>query len=196
MLTRADHAVKHARDEARLAERSKFETWVEDQYKLCQIIDRPEDPTKLLHQLGRKMSVKEFEGVLKKLNPSLSIKPIPSKPNYAKVIWGVRKNPISGRVEPNVVCSCENRFMPEFSLMERIEKEMPVMVDHMTPETPAFITVPACGGEIMRGWRTVLVTLVKEGAITVADVENVVGHADRPGWANHIGRREVKNLLF
>lgn len=46
-------------------------------------------------------------------------------------------------------------------------------------------------GEKKRGWRTVLVNLVKLGLLTVSQVENEFLSDDTPEWARHTGKKNV-----
>lgn len=47
------------------------------------------------------------------------------------------------------------------------------------------------GSEKIRGWRTILIYLIANGAISLTQAENTFGPADTPEWAGHTGKAPV-----
>lgn len=57
-------------------------------------------------------------------------------------------------------------------------------------QRPGWIKVTKLWGEIVRGWRTVLIRLVQEGVIPISVAESFGGD-DRPTWAAGLGKRQL-----
>jgi len=76
------------------------------------------------------------------------------------------------------------RFDENDNLLElgRIEWE-----EGAIPAGTELVKLP--GGEKMRGYRTVLAILVREGLITPTEVENEFGSINTKEWANHMGKQ-------
>jgi hypothetical protein len=74
------------------------------------------------------------------------------------------------------------------TLLEQASADTPM-------DKPYMQKVARVGRELVRGWRTVLALLVRQGLIRVVDVERLVGAADRQTWAVKIGRRREVCLV-
>ena len=161
-------------------------------------------------QLGKPLTTEALETRLKKLNKNLRIIRYPLMPNKAGVFLSVPTG-------LEFLMPCEYGIMPEHSIMtekhedildpanarsggtlSHIErKDLPKHYE--TPDglvfepglRPGMKRIYEAGSEKVRGWRTVVIRLVKEGIISGPLTEREFGGDDTmPEWAALMGRRE------
>lgn len=180
-------------------------------------------PANVQRQMGRKMSVAEFEAKLAQLNiPNLLTEVNPQNPTK-KALYQIRDG---NRV---YLMAYENSEMPEYSIFSvkqnkfwngerQIDrKDLPTPLSYelrdvidndgvnlgqvnipvYDPDAPlpgqAVIDEP--WHEVLRGWRTILGRLVEDGLVDASRVIAVFGDAERESWAVRMGRRD-NNLAF
>jgi hypothetical protein len=162
-----------------------------------------QDPTNPQVQMGREMSPKELERRLKKLNPNLQFA-INSHNTTKKYVFCDH----NGTKE--TLCPYENSTMPERSVLKKKAQEVQDMSVSKIErkDLPRATFVPGQGfvfdsllpgfkviqqpwGEAVRGWRTVLIKLVKMGYLTPAQVEREFGSDNTAQWASHLGKQRI-----
>lgn len=217
MLIRSDAAIERERKGGiQEAVRERMKAWVLEQIKDSVYVREHEiSPANSERQLGRYMTSAEFEQRLKKKFPNLHFEVNPFNPTK-KALY------VIDRRGKTYICSYENGFMPEHSIMKIKEIEVPDLdilrqkdpvrhgLGHIerkdlpksefdpkqgfiavsTGLKPGFKKVAVPWGEVVRGWRTVLVKLVLANVTTPAEVEAIFGAANRREWAEHMGKRE------
>lgn len=169
-------------------------------------------------QLGRGMSVEEFELRLTKLNPRLKFIVMPLKKSK-KAIYTL--GPDGGAT---FILAYENGFMPERSIHEEVIELVPDYSIGM-PGTPAIqradvekqaTWIPSAnaplggeyhfedktaglgwkkitrlGAEKTRGWRTVLIKLMISGYLTLGQIEREFGADNTAEWQGHTGKASI-----
>ena len=161
-------------------------------------------------QLGVPMDANVFEAKLRPLLPSKTF--ILHNPD------GIRRGVIyEEETGPRCLVSYKSGLMPEFSQMRVVEdivdtgikkfsaRDMPEMIKLPDPTSPTgwrfapkdpnailpgFEKRNKIWHEETRGWRTVLVKLVIEGALTREQVEKNFGRAQTAEWKGHLGHGE------
>lgn len=134
----------------------------EDRERLLQRTRNPEfEEMTGERRLGHVMHSNEFIGRLKKILPNL-------------VVWpGLRGNDLSlYRVygeQVDFICWCAQRYLPEFSIVEFNKDRQPI-------------------NEI-RGWRTVLIRVIKFGLLSEQQVEKEFGRPTNPQEARFWDRQ-------
>jgi hypothetical protein len=144
-------------------------------------------------RLGRQMFPAELERRLKKLNANLFFEVIAENPTHKRASLLIP----NGR---KVLVVYENSLMPERSIPKLRTMEVPdptfTHLDRKDMPTdpdalrPGWRRVQIPWGEAKRGWRTVLVRLIQQGAITVTQAETEFGSDETPEWRQHTGKGE------
>ncbi len=130
------------------------------------------------HQRGRAMTTTQFTGLIHQLNRDLVILPHPANDSKACVYLLLP----NGSKEFIVVC--ENGLMPEWSIMGTLEVRVPDGGIHgMWKKTK----VP--GQELFRGWRTVLIYLIRKKLVSLEAVERLFGPCNRQSWCIFTGKQ-------
>lgn len=186
-----------------------MQQWVAEQTaNAVYLKDEDMSPANVARQMGQQMSAVELEKKLLKLNPNLVFEVITENPTHRKA-FELRRG------EKHPLTIYPNGIIPEHSFM-RVKEELVQDMDFYKETTGTFHLnrkdlpkhefVPGEGykwdgvplgfkktlipyGEYLRGWRTVLVRLVEQGAITPTQAEMVFGADNRPEWANHMGKQ-------
>jgi hypothetical protein len=165
------------------------------------------------YQLGRPLTTEQFEAKLLKVNPNFRF--FTGRVNTTMRYIGVE---VSDGIE---YATCFQRgVLPEHSIMDTEEEEVrdfsignPSLAgspaiqrsDVMLALEKAAKTgeevdrtagmgwkkVKRLNTEVTRGWRTVLVQLLNQGWIRLADVEREFGNGDRQAWQEHTGKAEL-----
>lgn len=168
-------------------------------------------------QRGHAMSTEEFERKLKSIAPHLTILSYgdPTKkgiywnfgtPDQKAVAFENSTNmpefsiyePVVRELQNTIVASDKFRLsgkdLPKHEIVpeERdaagnVTREANVLWDGLLP---GMENVEHAWREKVRGWRQVLVTLVLEKQITIADMERVFGSANRLGYARYLGKHD------
>ena len=180
---------RHARLDPVMKHRAEVDKYVEKQLETAEVLgDAEKDPTVFERQLGEKLDYIVFEDKLQKLNPRLQFLTFPLNPTK-RVCFVTRAG------EPYSLCVYDIAPgpMPEYSVLERRAEET-YDLGIRTIRKEDFDKdgnwlgkkiVYRTGRELRRGWRTVLLYLLKEGELTLAQVENTFGHGTRQSWAAH-----------
>lgn len=136
-------------------------------------------------QWGLIKDYRVLEKELQKLSPYFRIIPVDKLPTRAVVCFKGEKLFFTERV------------MPEFSIMDTIEEEVPILENRiMSLDDPSTEIVKIPGRELFRGWRTVLIMLMYFGILTRTEVEKNFGSCDRPSWAHHTGKQKIQGVHF
>lgn len=136
-------------------------------------------------QMGMIKDYRVLDRELRELNPQIRLIPNPDNPTKAfVVIQGIKR-------------FATERTMPEFSIMATVEEEVPIFENRvMSLDDPSMEVVKRPGREILRGWRTLLLRLVKFGFLSLGDVERKFGSCERPSWVHHTGKQKVEGVNF
>jgi hypothetical protein len=171
----------------------KFQQHLENDQRLkeyiaqCDWIDefRPDDPER---QRGKMKTRLEVENMIKALVPG-ELRFMVNPKNVSKC--SVAKVFPDGEVR--TICCYENGWMPEWSIMKPLYEWVPdsnvqVITKQMVEEQgewAGFKQVPTMVIEWIRGWRSILITLVNEGYVSGEKVNRLypVEKADRVNWA-------------
>lgn len=180
---------RHARRDPIESHRADVAKYVENQLATAEYIgDEDNDPTIFDRQRGEELAYEVFEAKLKKCNPDLHFLTFPLNP-HKRVCFRV----LSGEPTPLCVYDIGPGPMPEYSILERRPEEtydLSIRTIDRKDINPDGTwkgkkTVYRTGKELRRGWRTVLLYLLKERALTLAQVETTFGHGTRQSWAAH-----------
>lgn len=170
-------------------------------------------------QRGRTMSTEDFERKLSSIAPHLVFKSY-GDPTKKAVYWNVGRPNQQGlafenslsmpefsifelvkRELQNPIVASENfrldaRDLPKYEIVpeERdaegnITREADI---NWYDSLPGMAEQEDAWREKVRGWRQLLVMLVLEGQITIADMERVFGSANRRGYALYLGKHDSK----
>lgn len=162
------------RDRTFTVEKSRFLTnqALRDEYignQVCLAPDGNRDVGNWLQQCGRPLLTSEFMRLVKRLNPNVGSEPAiqdPSK-HVLYVEESFRNDAMGWERRKRYLCGMEAQIMPEFSVRLWKWDKMP------DPSgLPQWVDVKKPTGE-MRGWRTVLVRLMKERLVSPAGVEQL-----------------------
>jgi hypothetical protein len=173
------------------------------------------DPTNSTKQLGNYMESSLFEKKLVTiLPPSCFFLDNPWKAGFRAV---VRRASISTwYVDYETLCPYERGILPEHSVMQLVEKEIPdpdvisrrksisrkdlgrfefkkgegYIFDERDVK-PGYKRIKQLGREVKRGWRTILLKLVIANVITLTDAERVFGAPDDIRWAAQAGKQKL-----
>lgn len=198
-----------------LAERQKLQDYISYHEAQATLIDDKElSPTNTERQFGSSRTVESLEALLLKLNPSFQFEDVP------RDLAHLYQKPLFKRLKFNeeTLTLYHNDLSPEYSIFNTKEEEVyDPSVNHLdrkdlTPDMyelradengnleyffdptkarPGFKLIKKPWNELYRGWRTVLVRLLKSGHVKLPDVQRLVGDADRPSWASHTGKNIV-----
>lgn len=127
------------------------------------------DPTKVHHQMGRAMSWREFVARIKRLNNALQIQDSPSAPDkVAALLYPVVVQTETGGTENKLqfLCAFDKAVLPEHTVL------MPVYERAWDSEKKDFVRTLKTT-KFTRGWREVLVRMLRAGLVRKADVDVV-----------------------
>jgi len=176
--TQLNHALKNAGE----AQRSQRLAELEQEIRSNTITvgeDNGRDRSNLLAQLGRPMTAAELMRRLKLCNPKLIFEQAIKQPRYGGIYVEVTEKSITGGWETRKVhvCGFEWGMMPEFSVIHKTTTRLPdpdlLGLDKPTREVK-WKEVETFSDET-RGWRTVLIRLLKANLIKKIDVEQHFG---------------------
>lgn len=187
--------------------------WLKQQLAHCVYIENEnEDPSNIPQQLGQMMTAKDFEDKLIKLIPNLKFEYNPVNPKM-KALYHIKGE------KKEYICSYHADIMPEHSII-KIKKELvwdpdqKILKRSELPKhqwvagkgyvfegiPPGWKEVKVPWGELKRGWRTVLIKLVKEGLLTIPQAESFNGSPTsqfgQRAWAYHLGKREGSEVAI
>ncbi len=187
--------------------------WLADQLQHCVFLENEnENPSNIQQQLGNPITGTQLEENLNKLTNRLVFEHNPINP-LMKAIYILKGD------NKEYFCSYHADLMPEHSII-KVKKEIVWDPDYKEPlkrsELPKHRWVPGKGyefdgippgwkevtipwGEIKRGWRTILIKLVKEGILTVTQAENFIpinptSQFGQKAWAHHLGKRTSQDM--
>ena len=187
----------------------------QEQSHVVLIDDKLVDPTNSTKQLGNYMESSLFEKKLVTiLPPSCFFLDNPWKSGFRAV---VRRASISTwYVDYETLCPYERGILPEHSIMQLVEKEIPDpdvisrrksisrkdlgrfefkkgegYVFDERDVRPGYKKIKQLGREVKRGWRTILLKLVIANVITLTDAERVFGAPDDMRWAAQVGKQKL-----
>lgn len=188
--------------------------WLDQQLQHCVYVENEnEDPTNIQQQLGSMMTSHFLEERLKQLTNRVLFEFNPINP-LMKALYILK----DGKKE--YFCSYHADMMPEHSII-KVKREVVWDPDYTEPlkraDLPKHKWVEGKGyvfegvppgwkevlipwGEIKRGWRTILIKLVKEGILTVTQAENFVpftptSNFGQKAWAHHLGKRNTGDSI-
>lgn len=171
------------------AHRAQVNTYVAKQLETAEYLGDPEkDPTVFDRQKGEELTYEVFEAKLKKCNSGLQFLTFPLNP-HKRVCFRVE----AGEPTPLCVYDIGPGPMPEYSVLERRPEETyDLSIKTIKKEDfdkdgnwAGKKIIYRTGKELRRGWRTVLLYLLKENALTLSQVESTFGHGTRKAWASH-----------
>lgn len=172
------------------AYQDKLSAWVRDKMLTQSYVEvSGNDPRVWERQKGRQITSTQLETMLKPFLPS-SCHFLQHPTNPSKRFIG---QDIAGTMTTVIVY--EHPLMPEFSLLaNHSEQEWDGHTTHidrkdLTPgRTVGVQTINQPGVEVIRGWRTVIIRLVKEGFLTPSQADSLMGSTDRPEWQFGLGK--------
>jgi hypothetical protein len=179
------------------AQRQRAVDWAQQQLGYIQVAGNAHGPTNPTAQWGEPKSVSSLGALLRQINPRLHLDPTPEKGFYSIALE--QKDPTTKRLTKQHLFCCgaaAGGLLPEYSVMESMEIELPNMDNRMAKFDPATLRTKSLGAEKIRGWRTVMVRLVHDGFATPTQVERLVGPSPRLSWAAHLGKRDHRALQF
>ncbi len=188
----------------------------EKSLKIDNVVGSRVDP---MAQYGRYMQYEDFEKKLLPLLPErFHIIDHPNRPGMRWLYEDIL-NPETHQAERlHITAYCKgplpeksihyakNEIRPVRNAGPISAKDMPKMKRIPAPHLPGgydFVPVDETavlpgwekdtdlGAEHVRGWRTNLLKLISNGAITVTQAERVFGAGDSPEWAGHVGKTRV-----
>ena len=179
----------------------KINKWIKEQEAMAVYVKHDDlSPCNVEKQMGQKLWPHEFDLRLKKLNPSL-FSEVNTFNRNKRMLYIMENGKKRG------VCPFENTVMPEHSIVAVKEERYPdpnlprdnegnPLYDrteaNKDPDNYGWITQLIPWHEAFRGWRTVLIKLVKEGIATPTQIETIFGSSDTTGWAYAMGKRDTK----
>ncbi len=129
-------------------------------------------------QMGRAMTTTQFTELLRRLSRDLVVLPHPRNETKSCIYLMLPDN------KKEFIVVCEAGLMPEWSIMGTLEVRVPDTTIHgMWKKTK----VP--GQEILRGWRTVLIYLIRKKLVSLEAVERLFGPCDRQSWCIFTGKQ-------
>lgn len=167
------------------------------------------DPCNETKQFGNPMTSTEMETRLKKCLPlNITFIDNPFNPTKKAIVR------VKNLIETETICAYERGIQPEHSVMMLVTKEVPDAdvinrrksisrkdlgrfefdskrgyVFDETETRPGFKKIKQIGRELKRGWRTVLLRLLGENLITLADVEKYFNSDNTAEWAKFTGKQ-------
>ena len=171
--------------------------WVAEQLGQGRVLDDMDmSPTNMDRQMGRMMTGPQLEVIMKKLNQNLHFE---VHPNDSALSVVYQLMPDGSR---KYISAYQRLWMPEYSLFKVNYEEHPdpdiprrniggISAEVIERGSKPMRRVAVPWGEAVRGWRTVLVYLVRNRLTTPDAVERVAGASDRASWAAHTGKDAV-----
>lgn len=206
-----DALIKDRRDAKLKKHLEEKQKWMEEQLKHCVFLENEkEDPSNIQQQLGEMMTGPELERRLKLLIPNIHFEFNPFNP-LMKALYHTKNG------QKEYLGAYHADIMPEHSII-KIKKEIVWDQDYNEPlkrsELPKHKWVEGKGyvfegippgwkevsipwGELKRGWRTILIKLVKEGLLTVTQAESFGNPSSTFGqraWAYHLGKKTDSSI--
>lgn len=203
---------------AREEERERQRQWAMAELQDCRVVLDPNtSPANVERQMGKRMSLEEFERKVQQLDPAFHFEVVPGN-TTKKYLWHSRPD---GRAK---ICLYENSpMLSEYSLFSTKEEELvDPNIRHISradlpkatwagleydPDTgdvrgegyrfesdirPGLVKISRPWNEIVRGWRTVLAQIVQAGLASPERVERLFGASPRRTWAAKMGKTEQK----
>lgn len=140
--------------------------------------DAGRNTSNLAAQLGRVLTFKELTDKLHLCNRTLIFERSIRNPEYSGIYIEKWRKQGTGRFQKEKVflCGMESGPSPEFSVIHRTIKKVanPALLGSPEASDGKWLEVPTFLAET-RGWRTVLIRLLKEGVITRASVQEHFG---------------------
>lgn len=197
LLNTSNNEAMHRRLNAQAAKQAQMKTWITEQEANCIAdLDPESNPTDILSRIGKPMHENAFEAKLKVLNPSLIFQWNEFNSTKKAMYRATPKG-------PEYLFPYDSGLMPERSIMA-VEEEMVPDAAVFTPgfvierkefkpdgTNPYYRKVKKVWNEKQRGWRTVLIKLVKCGLLTPTQVETAFGAANTKEWQGHLGKTAV-----
>lgn len=179
---RRDHKAEELVQMTREGQRNEVERMLRDQAFVTDWDTSVSNPHR---QMGLVKDYRVLDKELQELNPQIRLIPDPANPTKAFVtVQGVIKR-------------ATERTMPEFSIMATVEEEVPIFENRiMKLEDPSMEVRKRPGREVLRGWRTLLLILIKDGHLTLNAVEKKFGSCERPSWVHHTGKQKIQGVNF
>lgn len=186
-------------------QKADLQEWVKNQTANAIWLNNDQNPTNVMRQMGRPLTAAQFEAKLKRILPNMHTEFNFFRPDK-KALYVV------DRRGKNYVCPYESGLMSEHSILAQKDEEVwdgtTFHIDRRDmpkgewvpgegwqfdprDKRPGMKTVTQPWHEVMRGWRTVLIYLVKEGYLSPAIVEREFDSDDRPEWAGQMGKRPI-----
>lgn len=187
----------------------RVQRWADEQLRCVEVDDDDlSTPGNWERQTGRKMTVWEFERHLKNISPKYSI--TKEKTPAGGAVW------FDANDTRHLVSPCNWPEMPEHSFMRvhyELVRDMSFILENKLAQhidgadlpkyeynrdgtiefdpaavPPGWRRSKQLRGEIMRGWRTILLHAVKKGFMTINEAEKEFDPDNRIEWAQHTGR--------
>lgn len=141
--------------------------------------DAGRDTSSLLAQMGRPLASAEVQRRLHLCNPKLIFIVAPLHPELTGIYIEKDEKLLTGGFAKRRihVCGMESGVMPEFSVLHQTMKRVPdpeLLGQVVTRDAVKWKEIPTFYAET-RGWRTVLLRLMKAQLITRGDVEKHFG---------------------
>lgn len=142
------------------------------------------DPTKLHDQMGRPLWWKDFIGRLKKLNGALQFQDSPSAPDKTVALLYPASEKQDDGGEKTVLrflCAFDKTMLPEYTVL------MPTYDKAWDTEKRDLVQTLKTT-KFLRGWREVLVMLLRTGLVRMRDTEALFPLAGnlRKSWKDHL----------
>lgn len=177
-----DHKAEELVARTREGQRYEVERMLRDQ---AFVSDWETSVSNPFRQMGLVKDYRVLDKELRELNPQIRLVPHPTNHTKAHVV-------VQG-----VVKRATERVMPEFSIMATVEEEVPILENRtISLEDPSMETVKRPGREVLRGWRTLLLMLIRDGHLTLTAVEKKFGSCERPTWVHHAGKQKIEGVNF
>lgn len=135
------------------------------------------DTTNIMAQMGRPLASTEVISRLRRMNANLVFEiSMSDSSKYGIYAMELRADPVTGLFgnRKRFICGMESGYQPEFSVRHYREKEVPdaTAIGHWRKEK--IFTRET------RGWRTVLMRLLKERLISEAQIQRYFDSPSRP----------------
>lgn len=155
--------------------------------------DAGRDTSNILAQMGRPLASEEVQRRLRLCNPRLVFERSIRYPELTGIYVMTWERNASGGWDYNKkhFCGMESGIMPEFTVLHRTEKPVanPELFGTEKPvDAVDWLKVPTYAGET-RGWRTVLIRLLKANLVSRGQVETHFGwlpSKDSSKWHEHV----------
>lgn len=210
-----DHGFLEAAEE----KRAGVEAWVKNELANAIFLNDPYDPTNAAARWGRAMSSDEVEKRIKKLVPDAKFHVNPRNLSKKYMTVENRGTVLvyeNGRIPERSIMSRVLKETMDPSILrkgkfhiERADLPKHEVVPHVVTANgdvfheglghtiwdpsrpiPGMIRTEIPWSEAIRGWRTMLAKLVKDGLTTPAAAEREFGSDNTPEWAGAMGKRD------